>query len=1099
MDLFEGNYKKPRKVNLNPVKNTFESINSSTTSRLIKKSNAEIYQENLKAKRQQRELHNLKTNAVTKIASYYRMYKVRKDIKDQLLAINSTESSENLLINLSNPVQKSLLEVPHLLNSSDAKLLLNSLRNEANPLSFFAFLLSIQNSNDQNYIRQNCLRLNRNIQNFSSSQFSALNRLSESWFLAAACENHLLCELDILMMPWILVRNSNSIQQDDKTKLKILCHLLIYVITQNLELNQLAKYLDGYLCLSEVNQIRSIFSPDIFIHTYNCRRPSLYQSEFHKIINIPKLSPEIVLQLFAFCKIEDENFGSINSAMNILVDTLLISLEKSRPQPKKRIGADRFRKFNDDEDQDKMEISDSESDDDYSEDESENESSIIPHKSLSVEDMYKIPPIIRIFNQIDPKIFLMSNLNLDSLGKLIAALFKIYPNIDHISILQTFARNDKILKKYINNLINNLENKTAIQIRKYIKKSEDFTTWFVLLWYRLSMVRDELWLSRDKETCKTVIEIFGKLIGHLKSLVITCSNYATVNIGSSAQQEQNSGQISQNSGIPSALLAIINRLGDLNTIRPILTAELPPQVQNQNTTVPSEISPEQNLVNFEITQLNHPLVQRLRILTHPTQNSQNPFMESLNENSYEQYQAILARKDASKNKKSSSASIINHRKFKNLGLKNLNGVNNSIEIWLLSVIVFSPSLMPLDLRVLLLFKLSDNYKPHRASLNANFQGSKISIRRDHIYQDAFEQVLKSPLTHFLSIRFIDVHGKMEEGAGRGVNLEFINCFIKEAFSKEKQLFKETQSGTNALYPNPDVFKVVPDALQHYYVIGKLLGSCILSKIQICAPICKFVMKEIFCANYRPSISDLAEMDPELFQNLMALKDANPEDVSNYDLDFTYSIGKDDQTVELVENGANIQVTKENRLFYIEKIAQLKLSRGMERQLQAIKEGVQATIPLHWFQLFNTTEIEFLFYGKNLDLDTDEFLKDWRENTVVESGQTSNSVTVPSSNQNSNIDFQQTVALFWDIVKKDFSSNDRRALMKFSTSLLRPPLLGFKDLDPKFTIMKMSGDDQALPRSATCVNTLYLAPIVDREVLKQKLLLAIHEVDGFELG
>ena len=71
-------------------------------------------------------------------------------------------------------------------------------------------------------------------------------------------------------------------------------------------------------------------------------------------------------------------------------------------------------------------------------------------------------------------------------------------------------------------------------------------------------------------------------------------------------------------------------------------------------------------------------------------------------------------------------------------------------------------------------------------------------------------------------------------------------------------------------------------------------------------------------------------------------------------------------------------------------------------------------------------------------------------------------------------------------------------------LCRPPLLGFKHLQPKFGI-NMRGhvgnkaDETALPTASTCFNLLKLPPFQSAELMRDKLLLAIEAGTGFELS
>lgn len=69
---------------------------------------------------------------------------------------------------------------------------------------------------------------------------------------------------------------------------------------------------------------------------------------------------------------------------------------------------------------------------------------------------------------------------------------------------------------------------------------------------------------------------------------------------------------------------------------------------------------------------------------------------------------------------------------------------------------------------------------------------------------------------------------------------------------------------------------------------------------------------------------------------------------------------------------------------------------------------------------------------------------------------------------------------------------------------RPPLLGFKHLQPRFGI-NMRGHvgnelhETSLPTASTCFNLLKLPPFKDEQTLRAKLMLAIEAGAGFELS
>ncbi|KAJ1671991.1 Ubiquitin-protein ligase E3C, partial [Spiromyces aspiralis] len=68
-----------------------------------------------------------------------------------------------------------------------------------------------------------------------------------------------------------------------------------------------------------------------------------------------------------------------------------------------------------------------------------------------------------------------------------------------------------------------------------------------------------------------------------------------------------------------------------------------------------------------------------------------------------------------------------------------------------------------------------------------------------------------------------------------------------------------------------------------------------------------------------------------------------------------------------------------------------------------------------------------------------------------------------------------------------SIEDRQRLCKFVTSCPRPPLLGFKELHPKFAILLEAWREEdantRLPTSSTCVNLLRLPRYSTKEMLR----------------
>uniref|UniRef100_A0A8C1SMR1 HECT-type E3 ubiquitin transferase n=1 Tax=Cyprinus carpio TaxID=7962 RepID=A0A8C1SMR1_CYPCA len=160
------------------------------------------------------------------------------------------------------------------------------------------------------------------------------------------------------------------------------------------------------------------------------------------------------------------------------------------------------------------------------------------------------------------------------------------------------------------------------------------------------------------------------------------------------------------------------------------------------------------------------------------------------------------------------------------------------------------------------------------------------------------------------------------------------------------------------------------------------------------------------------------------------------------------------------------------------VAEWRLSRGVEEQTQAFLEGFNEVLPQQYLQYFDAKELEVMLCGMQ-EID----LGDWQRNTIYRH-------YARSSKQ---------IVWFWQFVK-EIDNEKRMRLLQFVTGTCRLPVGGFADLmgsngPQKFCVEKV-GKENWLPRSHTCFNRLDLPPYKSYEQLKEKLLFAIEETEGF---
>ncbi|XP_042213682.1 ubiquitin-protein ligase E3C-like isoform X2 [Homarus americanus] len=358
----------------------------------------------------------------------------------------------------------------------------------------------------------------------------------------------------------------------------------------------------------------------------------------------------------------------------------------------------------------------------------------------------------------------------------------------------------------------------------------------------------------------------------------------------------------------------------------------------------------------------------------------------------------------------------------------------------------------------------------------------VSIRRTHIYEDAFDKLSPSNEPNLrlrMRVRLMNAVGLDEVGIdGGGIFREFLSELLKTAFDPTRGFFLLTRE--NTLYPNPGAHHIAEDYQTHYYFIGRMLGKALYENLLVEVPLAGFfVSKLLGRSSSSVEFHHLDSLDPELCRNLLYLK-TYQGDVLDLGLDFTVLNSDLGQNTieELVPNGANVAVTNENRIEYIYRMADYKLNKQIAKQSQAFKKGVADVVPLEWLQMFDWRELQMLISGASVPID----LLDLMDNTKY--GGTYNTD-------------HPTIQAFWQVIR-GFDETQKRQLLKFVTSCSRPPLLGFKELQPAFCIQP-SGSEDRLPTASTCMNLLKLPEYKKEHTLRDKLLYAITSGSGFELS
>ncbi|KAK9019919.1 hypothetical protein V6N11_054424 [Hibiscus sabdariffa] len=396
----------------------------------------------------------------------------------------------------------------------------------------------------------------------------------------------------------------------------------------------------------------------------------------------------------------------------------------------------------------------------------------------------------------------------------------------------------------------------------------------------------------------------------------------------------------------------------------------------------------------------------------------------------------------------------------------------------------APFLIPFTSRVKIFTSQLASVR-QRQGAHAVFTRNRFRIRRDHILEDAYNQMSalsEEDLKGLIRVTFVNEFGVEEAGIdGGGIFKDFMENITRAAFDVQYGLFKETAD--HLLYPNPGSGMIHEQHLQFFHFLGTLLAKAMFEGILVDIPFATFFLSKLKQKyNY---LNDLPSLDPELYRHLIFLKHFKG-DISELELYFVIVNNEyGEQTEEeLLPGGKNIRVTNENVITFIHLVSNHRLNFQIRQQSSHFLRGFQQLMQKDWIDMFNEHELQLLILGSLDSLDVD----DLRCNTNYAGGYHSD---------------HYVIDMFWEVLKS-FSLENQKKFLKFVTGCSRGPLLGFKYLEPLFCIQRAAGivseeTLDRLPTSATCMNLLKLPPYRSKEQLEAKLMYAITADAGFDLS
>lgn len=261
-------------------------------------------------------------------------------------------------------------------------------------------------------------------------------------------------------------------------------------------------------------------------------------------------------------------------------------------------------------------------------------------------------------------------------------------------------------------------------------------------------------------------------------------------------------------------------------------------------------------------------------------------------------------------------------------------------------------------------------------------------------------------------------------------------------------------------------------LQLYEYLGLLMGCAFRTGTFLTLELPTIFWKKL--VKQKILEEDIAEIDKGLLDLAKFIKQSSPDvfDDMIFETFTTYLSNK--QKVELIPNGEHIKVNYDNRLEYIEKVVDTRINEA-NFQIEAIQRGLLKVIPQALFSCLTAKDLERFICGRN-EVDFNLL----KRHTRYSGGLKEDSELIKN---------------FWSILL-ELSDKDKLKFVKFCWGQERLPSTSeaFENSSLRFMIKPAQyegNQDGILPRADTCFFNFELPNYSTKEIMKEKILLAIH--------
>uniref|UniRef100_UPI00398EB717 probable E3 ubiquitin-protein ligase HERC6 n=1 Tax=Pristiophorus japonicus TaxID=55135 RepID=UPI00398EB717 len=292
-----------------------------------------------------------------------------------------------------------------------------------------------------------------------------------------------------------------------------------------------------------------------------------------------------------------------------------------------------------------------------------------------------------------------------------------------------------------------------------------------------------------------------------------------------------------------------------------------------------------------------------------------------------------------------------------------------------------------------------------------------------------------------------------------VRQEFFLSVFKELIHPDSGMFSKNVS--TLWFPSK-----ISVPIENYFLFGILCGLVVYNFSVVYIPFPLVVFKKLL--NVKPTLEDLKELDPE--NTLACILDGDEDQ----DLGIDFVISWDGQEVELIPNGNNQPVTKENREEFVEAYVKYIFTTSVKKPFDEFRRGFYKVCDKELIKFFQPQELMDILIG------SDDY--DWNvleENTTYEGIY---SRTHP------------TIQIFWTVFH-ELTLDEKKRFLAFLTGTDRIPVMGMQSVKIKIFPCHLTEDDY--PEANVCFFRLNLPEYTNAESLKTKLVRAINSKRRFD--